>query len=406
MYLTIDDLMDKVNCTKFPERWREIYDDAMRGFYANGCPLTNPAYYDEIGDRYNILTKYRAVYKKAAEEVGKDEYLSAFLELLCFALKDRNNVVREIVNEFVAPTVLGGGHCLAVDMLTGLAMCSLMPYSYENLKKRNFPKETVDYVMQSYEKGVDEYRKRNDGAYGYHLLGWFQIAADGRLFRINCLEIELLPNFETNAVVFVNENGESVAFADNLQLHRSGFPLGAKNFEDAKASWTADICETPDEWKGYPFDDKGFVSKKQVSLPKGKWRKALSSGDGVINLHIPAGVAFTEEALDQSVVAARRFLKDYFPDFDYKAFVCYSWLLDSQLEMLLGENSNIVRFGKRFRKISSKSDGTDVFYFVFNKPFGTIPEICTLPENSRLERALKKHYSEGNVIYETAGYFF
>ena len=30
MRFSIDELMRQVNCSKFPDRWREIYDEAIR----------------------------------------------------------------------------------------------------------------------------------------------------------------------------------------------------------------------------------------------------------------------------------------------------------------------------------------------------------------------------------------
>ena len=44
MLFSIDELMRQVNCAKFPDRWREIYDDAMADYEANGCALLEPKY--------------------------------------------------------------------------------------------------------------------------------------------------------------------------------------------------------------------------------------------------------------------------------------------------------------------------------------------------------------------------
>ena len=80
--------------------------------------------------------------------------------------------------------------------------------------------------------------------------------------------------------------------------------------------------------------------------------------------------------------------------------------MDPQLEEFVGKDANIVRFGKRFRKICVKSAGQAVFYFVYLVPSGTVPEVDSLPENTRLERAMKAHYQSGKVVYEMFGYFF
>jgi hypothetical protein len=38
-------------------------------------------------------------------------------------------------------------------------------------------------------------------------------------------------------------------------------------------------------------------------------------------------------------------------------------------------------------------------------PSGPVPA-DTLPENTRLERAIKAHYQSGKAVYEMFGYFF
>ena len=405
MKKAIDELMKSVGCDKFPERFRNIYDDAMQDFYANGCNLTNPDYYDEIGDKYNILVKYRDVYKKAAEEVSKNEDLSAFLHLLCYALKDRQSAMHDGY-ELNSPKSTDGKHNLAYDMITGLAICSLVPYSYDKLKSMGLPDDVIISSMRLFEEGIDKYREKHNGAYGYDLLGWYQLAIDGRLFRVGRLEIEPCSSFGANAIVFGNSKGEQIALADDLLLHEDGFPLGSRGYEDDIGSFTAKITETKTHWKGYPFNSKGYVQKEEISLSKDEWEIVLSPKDKAINLHIPSGGSFSKEVLDDTIKEIKNFMKEYFPQVDYKAFVCHSWIIDTQLEELLGQDSNIVKFGKRFQRLAMKSDGRGVFHFVFYHPsFDYDPVISELPENTRLEKAIKNHYLNNKAIYEMYGYF-
>jgi hypothetical protein len=81
--------------------------------------------------------------------------------------------------------------------------------------------------------------------------------------------------------------------------------------------------------------------------------------------------------------------------------------MDSQLFDMVGHESNIAKFGKRFKKITRKCGGKGVFYFVFLKRNGdTSYKIEDLPENTRLEKILKIHYLDGKAIYEPHGFFF
>jgi len=77
--------------------------------------------------------------------------------------------------------------------------------------------------------------------------------------------------------------------------------------------------------------------------------------------------------------------------------------MDPQLSKLLKPGSNITAFQRKFTRFPFVSSGNAVFKFVFFKQCKTLQE---LPENTSLERVLKKHYLDGHYIYEPGGFFF
>jgi hypothetical protein len=403
-YTTLDALMRAANCEKYPERWEVYFEETMRDFDENGCPLTDPAYYDRLRAEYGVLVTYPEVYREAALAVGRNEALSRLLHLLVRVLADRETVFEDL-KQFRAPASPNGTHDIAYDMLTGLAICSLVPYSYGVLKRRGLPESVILDTIRTPEKGIPEYRKRNGGADGFHLLEWFQRSVEGRIFRIKRLEIEMT-TFKSRAAVFQNKQGDTVALVDGLMLHRDGFALGSKHFEDEAGAFLGELTETDRDFCGYPYLENGYVSPTRITLNKSEWTRVLSVGDPVISLHIPADGSLAPEKVDETLEETRAFFKQYYPDFKYKAFYCGSWLLDPQLEEMLGAQSNIARFGRRFSRLTAKSGGNAVFGFVFLKPNPAEVILDDLPENTRLERALKAHYKSGKAIYELQGYFF
>jgi hypothetical protein len=42
----------------------------------------------------------------------------------------------------------------------------------------------------------------------------------------------------------------------------------------------------------------------------------------------------------------RLFFRKYLPDYNYKAFTCYSWIFDQQMKQILPPDSNILKFHK------------------------------------------------------------
>lgn len=116
-------------------------------------------------------------------------------------------------------------------------------------------------------------------------------------------------------------------------------------------------------------------------------------GDPVLGVHIPESGPMTPEACEESFRRAREFYDRYFPEDNYRYAVCSSWLLDPQLAEYLPEDSNIVRFQRRFQVVPGGHDGDkDVFQFVFRL---TNPSIEDLPRRTTLERAVVQHLGSG-----------
>ena len=400
-HVTMEELAQKIGITAFPEYYKDFYDDVMQDFDANGCLYTNPEYYDYLHKTYGVLNSYLKLYKKAAVEIGKNEYLSRALALLCHSLKDAE--VRSGKKEILELPEKAGD--FAYEMFPALAAASEFEIAYNTLKERNLPIDILNKTLQLPENGIPSFKMRHQNRPGYSFLPWFQLAIDSKLFELGRLQYEIFCGFEANACIFRNKAGEEIALASDLALHKSGFALGSKFFEDAEGSWTANITETTTTFEGYPFDKRGFVSHDMISLPKDEWELMLSPGDPVISIHIPATGSLSPELVDESLQKASEFFRAYYPDYAYKAFVCYSWLMDPQLVDLLGVDTNISKFNMRFQKLTGKSHGNHVFKFVFLKPDMNFT-LEELPENTRLERALKKHYLDGKAIYGVAGYFF
>lgn len=399
--LTIEELASSLGLPPFPDKYKEFFGEVMQDFDRNGCIYTKPEYYEKLHQKYGVLQTYLDLYKKAATEIGKDENLSRFLALLCRALRDPN-----FRNGSCGPLVLPQKECnFSYEMLPALAAASEVELSYKLLKNRHLPEDILQDTLRLPENGISSFSLRHNNRPGYAFLDWFQLAIDGKLFQLGRLQYEIYCEFEGKAYIFRNKSGEEIALAHNLALHKSGIALGSKHFEDDTDSWVANVQETSTSWEGYPVNERGFVQNKVVSLPKNEWELILSPGDPVISIHIPATGSLNPELVDESLEKAVIFFRQYYPDYKYKAFVCYSWLMDPQLVDLLGPEKNISRFCNRFRKITQKSSGNSIFKFVFMKPDMNFV-FSELPENTSLERAIKKHYENGKAIYGGVGYFF
>lgn len=404
MNVTIAQLMAEVGCSLYPERWNDLFDEAMAEYDRQGCFLANPVFYDQLHAKYGCFDRYGDIYKGAAIQTASDEMLGRFLTLLAMALQDKEHKKEDIKN-FERPITPKGKTPLGYEMVTGLAMCSQLEGAADLLRTRGIPEEVIKRTLKMAVDAVSTYERKHEGAPGYELLKWAQHYIDGELFLIERLEIEFFSKFEGKAIVFKNGKGEVLTLANDFMLHRDGFALGSLYFEDEGGSWTANVEETEESWIGYPFREDGYVDKKKVVLSKAEWKQVLANGDPIIRLHIPPFGKMTPEMITQTIEATKEFASKYFSDFSYKAFACHSWLMDPQLDTLLGERTNIVKFSQRFHRLTYKSKGEAVFNFIFNKPDMNF-DVKELPEDSSLQKALKNNYLSGKAIYELEGFFF
>ncbi|MFI1680124.1 acyltransferase domain-containing protein [Streptomyces sp. NPDC020607] len=129
-------------------------------------------------------------------------------------------------------------------------------------------------------------------------------------------------------------------------------------------------------------------------------------GDPCLNVHITDfRGALTPEACDRSLSLAREFFARHFPEERFETAVCHSWLLDPQLRTYLPDDSNIVRFQRRFRQADRYGEGPsdgDPIAFVFGDR--DLP-VAGLPRRTRVERAVGDHLRAGGHWYVGHGWF-
>jgi hypothetical protein len=138
-------------------------------------------------------------------------------------------------------------------------------------------------------------------------------------------------------------------------------------------------------------------------IPEVALAAGLPEDTFALSAHIPESGPLTLEACDDSVARAREFFPRHFPDEPYELVTCGSWLLDPQLAEYLPEDSNMVRFQRRFTLTPDVRDaGIEIFRFVFRRIDAELDE---LPQETTLERAVVAHVRAGRVWHDRRGWF-
>ena len=129
----------------------------------------------------------------------------------------------------------------------------------------------------------------------------------------------------------------------------------------------------------------------------------IKENDMGISVHIPSDAILTEEKLAESYDAMHTFWteheKQLCPMGKPRFVYCSTWLLSPELQKLLPENSGIRRFASEYRIYYQNLENNGFYRWLYNGR----KEMDTLPENTSLQRAVKKHLEAGGKIGIASG---
>ena len=81
-------------------------------------------------------------------------------------------------------------------------------------------------------------------------------------------------------------------------------------------------------------------------FPKSVWKLALSHKDAALGIHIPPNSEYSPEQHRKSILMALDFYRNFYPDMEFKAIACYSWLYSAQNKHLFPAGSRILEIEK------------------------------------------------------------
>lgn len=181
--------------------------------------------------------------------------------------------------------------------------------------------------------------------------------------------------------------------------------IGAEIYYDTMKCYTRFIDETY-RMTGRLYFDRYWWTARQAGchlfrIGALEYEAADMDGKRTIRLHIPSDADFSPSAVEQSLESAGVFFHQYYPEMADAEYCCHSWLLDPGLREMLREGSNIIRFQDRFEIYDEGEANTEFIEWVFKKR----PDIdyVDLPEDTSLQRNVKKHLLSGGVIRNAYG---
>ncbi|MHB0997966.1 MAG: acyltransferase domain-containing protein [Armatimonadota bacterium] len=381
-----------------PEIWYTSWDESQ--VKAANCVdhLAFSDYIDEAAGMLRLSQSAVDAFQTTCAIIFKQPELESLLRLWHYIIFHTKMDGNENLHEWPNPADMGSmsGMFPAAVLLSGLN------HMLQIHGERCIPAQITIDTLSDVDIWMRDYCNKY-GTWGLDKLSWLSNHFRGRLCRLG--RLQFMPssyNHKFNA--YRNHNTkELLVLSHGGVIYRSdGLIDGTNGIFDSVGRWTSILDEQPNIIRGNSIDRLGYAKKEPLEIIPKEWELVLSPGSSILEIHIPAGDKLSHDECGKSFYKAMSFFPTYFPKKHFTGFTCESWLLDPQIQSVLTDNSNIVKFQKEFHLLPALSDDTQTFERVFNsKPDD---DISNAPKDTTLRRALLNYMETGNRMRMGAGF--
>lgn len=276
-------------------------------------------------------------------------------------------------------------------------------YCFEDLiagmQARKLPYQVISDTLQGFEAEMNDYSDMIGRPGMRRYSDWFLLFVYNELIRVGRLNFQMCTLRDP---IRVYKKGSDLrVLIDDADVHKKGMLFGSAGQKDEEGRYHAAITCDGDSVTGYAANKYGEIDPEPVTLCG--YTEVLKRGDKVISVHIPAHEKFTPEICQASYEEAVKVFRACYPEFDFRGFICHSWMMERRLRDIVGRDTNITRFAEHFTGFPLRDQGTDVYAFLYHLPKPIPPE--NVPENTSMQRLVKEYLCAGNFFFEKGGVF-
>ncbi|MDF2871495.1 MAG: hypothetical protein K0R05_3070 [Anaerocolumna sp.] len=181
--------------------------------------------------------------------------------------------------------------------------------------------------------------------------------------------------------------------------------ISQKIFFDTFQCFSRFVGEHLVSYHTYGFDREWWtprqISMEEFRLGELEFEVDYWEGERVISVHIPSDAKITRENCLNSYEQALEFFAKYYPDINYRYFICDSWMLSPGLKEVLPPETRILQFQADFTVEEWNKEDPSYMEWVFKNSKLPFDE---LPEETSLQRNIKRFMKEGGFIGSAFGY--
>jgi hypothetical protein len=309
---------------------------------------------------------------------------------------DDDNAKAQAIKELIDLEAASDG---LESMLIPVILVSGLPHVIRFYRDKAIPREVLIETLSDLELWMRHYKDQH-GIWGTNNIKWLIRHFTGNIFRLGRLQFHFHP-FPYKLNVFRHSDTSEITVFAGVGLHfrSDGWVDGTNGIYNC--AWISRFEMTDDHIIGHRIASDGFAQRETTRLSLKEWKLVLTEADTILNVHIPAGSKLSHELCQASYVEAVRFFTEYFPETDFAAFSCSTWMLSPQWRSLLPVESNIVKFQQDYRLFPILSDDVLTFERVFGKKQ---VDLSAAPRDTLLQRVLLDYILAGNHIHEGAGF--
>ena len=402
--LSKEKLLEKYNIESVCEQFDAVYDEAKKEFSEKGVFYLTREFVEKLQNEYGFFKSYYDFVLEMIDRVNSDEDLR-FFSLVIYRMLEYNRG-KSNIKMFPRKPLEDVRAEVDFEFSFYFAELAFVPKMAEFYMSRGLPKNYLKATLTDVFDTASIYAySLTAGRLGFNIktyFDWNQYYIYYKIVKIGELNFEIDRPLPEGAVALRNKNGEYKILADGYPISSGGKVI--MKDDPTAPTFTASFRETEDSYCGHEVDSlTGLVQEKISSFPKEEWEIALTSCDDVLHVHIPRCGKITAENNERAYAEAILLHKKLFPEYNFKAICCSSWLLASELLDMLPEGSSIVAFQKKYHKLPKKARKPAVCHFLFPKPEEDFEK---LEETTSLQRKVKAYYLSGGGALGDYGVIF
>lgn len=387
-------IADRIGLGEYAPALEAVYE-AQKGKIGPACDLE---LIDRLQEKYDLFGEYFELVKQSAEEINADPDLNIWVNATAQYQKEntKGKSCRLPMPEM--------SDSVAKNFMMLHVMMPMIIDAFAAMEKRGFSWDELEDARSAYKSAIKNVELRT-GKPGINrgYFSWLNLYCRALIFKVAGFWFEVR-KFPADALWLRNRETKQIIPLVEGTFHRDcTMHLNAKNFKDPDGSFVAEIAEDEDNFYGHACVNN-IIDRQWKKYPKTLWELAGGADDYCLGMHIPRGTDVSTEATMRACEMALQLVRERFPEYGVgNGVFCRSWLLNPRLAEIQGPQSRITQFEECFTKYPNRDGGDGIFSFVFIKKPENLED---LPEDTSLQRKLKKMYLEGDCIHAYSGAIF